>query len=323
MHNLCQNICSKRQGHIKLKIRWPSANRSPHFDITIPALTACSSYKTIASSTSSSTECHLRHIDLSTRSFIGNRKGAMQRSNTPRRRASGIQDQESIKVFVRIRPLLSQESSTGERSSWKATGETTLTCLDDLLAAATQMAAKSPLTSGSAPAVTSYSYNKVFPEDSTSDNVYETTTHPMVQAALQGGQLLRGNSSKSRRIPHSFDFYRCLRHPIRYRVKYFLLTVPMSCHHQFRMQATTELSLPTAKRRVVRSLCLLKPAPTIGTSSHLHDYFLMAGIREDLYDAGCYEIVFRGHVPPHQGELSNLIGFPQRLASCVRGFKGP
>ena len=91
-----------------------------------------------------------------------------------------------MRVFIRIRPLLTHEASNGERSSWKATGDATLTCLDELLAAATQMAAKSPLTSGSAPALTSYSYNRVFPEDSTSASVYEATTHPMVQAAMQG-----------------------------------------------------------------------------------------------------------------------------------------
>ena len=89
----------------------------------------------------------------------------MRRSGTPRRPASGDKDHESISVHVRIRPLLAHEAASGERSAWKTTKDATLTCSDD----------------GAV-----YSYNNVFPEACSSDEVYKATAHPMVQAAMRG-----------------------------------------------------------------------------------------------------------------------------------------
>lgn len=78
---------------------------------------------------------------------------------------------ERVWVGVRIRPLLEQELLAREQPAWRAVQGNTLQYLDPEHAAAQQAA---------------YQYNRVFPEASTSEQVYADAASSLVAAAVNG-----------------------------------------------------------------------------------------------------------------------------------------
>ena len=79
---------------------------------------------------------------------------------------------ERVWVGVRIRPLLEQELLAREQPAWQAVKDNTLQCLEPERLAAQQS--------------TSYQYNRVFPESSTSQQVYADAASSLVAAAVNG-----------------------------------------------------------------------------------------------------------------------------------------
>ncbi|GAX76977.1 hypothetical protein CEUSTIGMA_g4424.t1 [Chlamydomonas eustigma] len=88
--------------------------------------------------------------------------------------------QERVQVFVRVRPLTPQEIAFGEVSSWTVTGLRTLNCLEDI---PTPVGGK---TTHNPNLPSSFTYNQVFPPDSTSDSIYTSVALPIVTASMQG-----------------------------------------------------------------------------------------------------------------------------------------
>jgi hypothetical protein len=91
-----------------------------------------------------------------------------------------------LQVFVRIRPLLQMEA--GEKVMWQATNKSTLACLDHEATSVNSMGGSkgsgkaSFLNSGSS----TYLYNRVFPDSSSTDEVYLEAAHPIVLSAMNG-----------------------------------------------------------------------------------------------------------------------------------------
>lgn len=94
--------------------------------------------------------------------------------------SAGLQDgapqsssrKERVWVGVRIRPLLEQELLDREQTAWKAVQDNTLQYLDPEHSAAQQSA--------------SYQYNRVFPETSTSEQVFADAASNLIAAAVNG-----------------------------------------------------------------------------------------------------------------------------------------
>lgn len=100
-----------------------------------------------------------------------------------------------LQVFVRIRPLLEPEA--GERVAWQASNEYTLTCLEEPGGGASATAAGTASAASGLPprAISSLLasgtpcqqyYNRVFSENSGSEEVYREAAHPIVLAGMQG-----------------------------------------------------------------------------------------------------------------------------------------
>ncbi|GIL83344.1 hypothetical protein Vretifemale_12169 [Volvox reticuliferus] len=78
---------------------------------------------------------------------------------------------EKVWVGVRIRPLLPQEKDAKETVAWTATSQGTLTCLTEEKNVYQQ---------------SSYQYDKVFGESTSSEEVYAAAAQPMVRSAMKG-----------------------------------------------------------------------------------------------------------------------------------------
>jgi len=84
----------------------------------------------------------------------------------------GSNKKERVWVGVRIRPLLEQELLAREQPAWKAVQGSTLQCLEQDRSASQQNV--------------TYEYNRVFPETSTSEDVYADAASSIVAAAVNG-----------------------------------------------------------------------------------------------------------------------------------------
>jgi centromeric protein E len=85
--------------------------------------------------------------------------------------SNAVAKKERVWVAVRIRPLLELEQLARERTAWKAVGSNNLQHVD-LEKPAAQC--------------TSYQYNRVFPDSSTSAQVYKEAAAGLVAASMQG-----------------------------------------------------------------------------------------------------------------------------------------
>lgn len=93
----------------------------------------------------------------------------------------GGQQQDRMRVYVRIRPLLPCESIAGQSIAWAASDDWTLKCLEDMPASGGK--AVSMLNSTSAPL---FFYDRVFTEAATSKEVYDTAIAQIVEQSMQG-----------------------------------------------------------------------------------------------------------------------------------------
>lgn len=112
---------------------------------------------------------------------------------------------EKVWVGVRIRPLLSHEREAKETGAWTATGPGILTCLTEERSAYQQ---------------SSYQYDRVFGESTTSEEVYKAAAQPMVQSAMKGynctlfayGQTGSGKTTTMRSVMRhaAKDIFECI-----------------------------------------------------------------------------------------------------------------
>jgi centromeric protein E len=85
--------------------------------------------------------------------------------------SNAVGKKERVWVAVRIRPLLELEQLARERMAWKAVGSNTLQHVDPDKPAAQ---------------CTSYQYNRVFPDSSSSEQVYTEAAAGLVAASMRG-----------------------------------------------------------------------------------------------------------------------------------------